>query len=156
MLTALLGCFSGAPDTGVYDPAATPPSITEITVSCTGESGKWALDVVTDAWTGGGTLWLSADGEYVEKHQVISAESALDGTSDHLELSLSLAADFQDVHEGSSTAFNCGTPGLQGLFVVYDRAGTTATDCRDFGDDPSRWTAWEIGECTQTISVEAR
>lgn len=154
VLLVLLGCVTSAPDTGVGDVPSTPPTITDITLGCAGESGKWTIDVVTDAWSGGGSLYLSRDGAYVEEHPIYSVESAVDGTMDHLKATLALAADVQDVHEGSSTAFNCGTPDLEGLFVLRDRAGSQITDCRDFGPDPSSWTTWGIGECTETVAVE--
>lgn len=96
---------------------------------------------------------MSADGTYVEQHEVRSVEAEGDGSADRLELKLSFLADFQDVSPGSSTAFNCGTPALQGLVVVYARDGETLADCRVFGDAPSNWSVWSIGDCADDIQV---
>ena len=107
----------------------------------------------TERWTGGGTMWMSIDGTYVEAHEVLSVEAEGDGSADRLELKLSFVADFQDASPGSSTAFNCGTPGLQGLVVIYGRDGESVADCRVFGDSPTAWETWAIGACSDAVDV---
>lgn len=155
MLLLLLACPGLQSDTGVLDPEARDPLFTELSIVCDGAAGTWTITADADAWTGGGTLTLSADGDYVEAHPVNSTDAALDGTSDHLAGSLSVAADFRDVNEGSSTWFNCGTPQLQGLFVLYSRDAVQQTDCRRFGDDAGAWLGWGLGECGVEMEVES-
>lgn len=155
ILLALSACPSPAPDTGVLDPEATDASITSLTVMCEGGSGVWTIDANTDAWSGGGQLTLSANGTYVEAHPIPSVDAALDGSSDHLHTELAVVADFRDVSVGGSTWFNCGTPGLQGLFIVYSRDGERVTDCRRFGVDAALWAEWNLDSCPSEIEVES-
>ncbi len=153
MLT-LSACPSPAPDTGVRDPEATDASITSLSIACDGGTGVWTIDAETDAWSGGGRLTLSADGAYVEVHPIRSVDAALDGSSDHLHAELSVVGDFRDVSVGGSTWFNCGTPDLQGLFIVNSRDGERVTDCRRFGVDTARWATWDLGSCPSEIELE--
>lgn len=153
VLFGMSACWSNTGESGLTDPSAAPPVIATAAITCASESGKWGLDLTTTNWTGGGNLWMSADGVYVEEHEIRSVEAAGDGTADRLELNLSFLADFQDVSPGSSTAFNCGTPSLQGLVFVYERGGKTTADCRVFGDAPANWATWSFGECADPIEV---
>lgn len=155
MLLWLLACPAPFQDSAVLDPAAVNPTITSAAVSCEAAAARWALVVETDAWTGGGSLWLSDDGTYVEQHDFGSYEAAIDGSADRLKLTLAVAESFQEVRAGSSTWFNCGHPALQGLLVVRSRDGAAVTDCRSFGDAPSSWSAWAIGDCADTVEVSA-
>ena len=150
---SLPGCAQPEVDSGFPEPADTSPRITEATVSCDGDAGKWAFDVHTDAWTGGGTLWMSTDGVYVEKSSLGSVAAAEDGSADELKLSLTVVSDFGEVSAGSSTVFNCGTSGVEGLFVVKTRTGDAWSDCRVFGDDAGVWTDWSIATCTTAVDV---
>ncbi len=153
-LAVLVACPAPLVDTSASDPQARDALFTTVRVSCDGDAGKWALDMKADGWTGGGALFLSADGVYVEEHGFGSYEAAVDGSSDHLKLSLGVAAEFQDVHEGSSTWFNCGTPSLQGLLVLRNRDASALTDCRVFGAAPLLWSEWGIGDCAELVTVE--
>ncbi len=153
MLLLLLGCPAPEADTGVPSPGSTPPRFTEVEVVCDGNDATWRISMFTDAWTGGGELWLSADGDYVEAHPFVSREAALDGSSDHLELNLGVVSDFRDVAAGSRTAFNCGTPELAGLLVVYATDAETVADCRVFGSELDRWDAWGFPTCGDEVAV---
>lgn len=155
MLLLLLACPGIEPDSGVVDPPAQEPVFTELSLVCDGTAGSWTITADTDAWSGGAKFTMSTDGRYVEAHPVNSSDAALDGTSDHLSGSLSVVSDFRDVNEGSSTWFNCGTPALQGLIVLYSRDAVQETDCRRFGADPEAWAGWGLGECAGTIEVES-
>ncbi|MSQ01911.1 MAG: hypothetical protein EXR71_08465 [Myxococcales bacterium] len=150
----LLACPEPLSDTAPVEPVARDPQFTSVRVSCDGDAAKWVLDMKADAWTGGGALLLSTDGRYVEEHGFGSYEAAVDGSADHLKLSLAVAGEFQDVHEGSSTWFNCGTPSLQGLLVLRNRDATAPTDCRVFGERPAWWSEWGIGDCAEPVTVE--
>ena len=98
---------------------------------------------MTDAWTGGGRLWWSADGDYRERHTVPSVSAARDGTDDRLVLELGIVPDWRDASPGSSTWFNCATPGLAAVLQVLARDGRTVADCIALGDEPTRWTDWD-------------
>jgi hypothetical protein len=101
---------------------------------------EWQLDATATSWTGGGELWWSIDGAYVEDHVVRSREAAPDGSRDELRAVLAVESDWRDVTFGTSTAFACtDTPALR--FVVYAANSDTAavvTDCV-FDGDPSVW-----------------
>ncbi|MFZ5477789.1 MAG: hypothetical protein ACOZNI_13520 [Myxococcota bacterium] len=119
------------------------PALVEASVACDDVEARWTVRAVTDAWTGNGDVWLSKDGVYVETHPLTSSEAEWDGSRDTLELTLSVKADWRDVSEGSSTAFNCDEPGLAGVLRVFTRTGAEVADCRAFGEDPSRWATWD-------------
>jgi hypothetical protein len=152
-LLLLLACPAVAPDSGVAAIDDDDPRLSEVLVICDASVPAWRVDLHADAWTAGGALWLGVDGAYIEKHPIPSTEAALDGEDDHLELTLGIVSDFRDAALGSKTAFNCGTPGLQGLLGVYSRDGERMTDCRVFGDDPARWEDWEIASCADAVTV---
>jgi hypothetical protein len=151
----LLGCAPATGDVGV-DPSEDPPEIDSASVKCDADDARWVFGVNTRRWTGGGTLWMSTDGSYVEGHEILSVEAESDGSTDRLELKLSLAADFRDVEPGTSTAFNCGTPRLHGLIVVYARDGETMADCRAFGEAAADWPTWGYAPCDQTVPIEEK
>lgn len=119
------------------------PSITTATVACDPERPRWTFTVDTTAWTGNGEVLLSADGAYIERHDLDSTSAAADGTSDHLELKLDVVSDWRDVSEGANTVFNCGEPVLVGVIQVFTRDGDDVADCRGFGTTPSLWADWE-------------
>lgn len=150
----LLGCPAPLADSGVASPASVLPAFTEVSVVCDASVPAWAFDLHTDAWTGGGELWMSVDGVYVEAHPFTSAEAALDGSFDHLRFTLAITSDFRDVAAGSRTSFNCGTPALQGLLVVYARDGDTVADCRVYGGDASVWPRWGFPSCADEAEVK--
>jgi hypothetical protein len=125
------------------DRSDTPvPAIVSASVECDGDAAEWSIAVETDAWTGNGEVWLSADGVYVETHGLDSVEAAGDGTSDRLELELDVEPDWRDVSLGSSTAFNCDEPGVAGVILVFTRTGDETADCVAFGEAPERWATW--------------
>lgn len=155
MLWLLLACPAPFDDSGVADPEVVDPAFTTVSLGCEAAAARWTGVFETDAWTGGGALWLSVDGVYIEQHDFGSYEAATDGTADRLKLTLAIVSDFQDAHGGSSTWFNCGTPGLQGYLAVRSRDGGRLTDCRVFGEAPESWSTWGVGACTTGFTVEA-
>ena len=152
----LAGCPVPHEDTGGNDVPVVEPSLVGAKVECAAEAATWSVVLEADAWTGGGSLWMSTDGVYVEQHDFGSYEAAVDGTGDELRLSLAVADERSAVHAGSSTWFNCGVAELQGLLVIRSRDGSTVSDCRAFGGAPERWEAWGVGACTESIEVQAR
>ena len=151
----LLACSLAHDDSGEIEVPDDPPVIATASVECDPDDAKWRVDLTTEHWTGGGRLWFSTDGDYVEDHRIDSVEAEGDGSADRLELDLSIVADWTDASGGSSTVFNCGVPELTGFLAVYDRDGTTVADCRVLGDAPERWADWKVGTCTDTVTVKA-
>lgn len=129
-----------------------PPAITAFELLCDLESEEWELTVEADAWTGGGDLYLTVDGIYVEAHGVDSDSAAADGSADELELELDMVGDWREVNEGSSTVFTCGAE-ADALFVLYDLEGEP-TDCRAAGPDADRWGDIDGAvACTETEDI---
>ncbi len=149
------GCSLAHDDTATVVEDAEPPVMTNTTVACDVDDAEWQVDVVTENWTGGGRLWLSTDGDYIEDHGLDSVEAEGDGSADRLELDLDIVADWTEASGGSSTVFNCGTARLAGFLVVFARDGDTVADCRGFGEEPSRWAEWGVGECASTVEISA-
>lgn len=135
-------------DTG---PGPAEPLITGASVSCDAEAASWSFEVDADAWTGGGDLWLSIDGAYVETHELMSTGAAGDGSADHLERELDVVPDFRDVVADSTTLFNCETPGLLGVLRIFRRDGESVSDCRVYGE-PDAWNALGLDPtCTTAL-----
>lgn len=145
-----MGCSPGD-DAQLPGPSTEPPAITSAAVTCTPEHARWRFQVTTDAWTGNGQVLLSADGIYVERHPIFSQSAAPDGTSDTLDLTLSVQPDWRDVNPGSSTVFNCREPDLAGILRVFTRDGAAEADCRAFGIAPERWVDWTPGTSCAVI-----
>ena len=143
---AWLGWLACAPAPAGADLVLTVPSrapaIRALDVACDPDAARWSVSVATDAWTGGGRLWLSADGAYRERHPVASLAAARDGSVDELRLNLDIAAEWTEASAGARTAFACGTPRLAAVVQVLARDGSLA-DCAAFGDDPARWSRWD-------------
>ena len=59
------------------------------------------------------------------------------------------------VVDSNRTAFNCGTPELAGLLIVYGTDAETVGDCRAFGELPERWADWGFSACPDEVSVRA-
>lgn len=129
----LIACLApGAGSEDVLDPDLETPVITSFSWGCDVEDNAWSLQVVASAWTGGGDLWLTTDGLYVEKHRVRSRQVAPDGTRDELGVDLSIAADWRDVSLGSSTVFRCAD--VPSLRFVLDAPSGAVVDCRNEGN----------------------
>lgn len=150
---ALVACLPARVPVVDTGPGPEAPTVTAAEVTCNATDEEWTFSVDASAWTGGGDLWMSTDGVYVETDELTSTAAAADGTSDHLELDLDIVPDWRQVSKGSSTFFNCGTPGLEGVFVVYERDGSTVAGCRRFGDTDS-WASWGIGyACADSVEI---
>jgi hypothetical protein len=117
--------------------------LTSASVECREAEQFWRFEATADAWTGNGSVRLSADGAYIERHTMYSREAAYDGSSDALRLDLGIVADFRDVVLGTTTAFNCHSAGVSGILEILERDGRTTADCRVFGEAPDRWSEWE-------------
>lgn len=138
-----------------HDPlSTTSPTITSTTVECDVDTAEWTITVGTDAWTGNGTLYLSADGAYIEQHTLPSTSAPADGSADTLERNLSIVATWRDAVANSSTAFGCATPDLAGIANVTSRDGSAVTDCVAFGVEPERWWRWNPDVACETVLSE--
>jgi len=139
----LLACASPAALSAQDNLVLHAPQFTDVSVSCDADAAKWHFTADTDAWTGNGQVILSADGNYVEAHGLRSKAADAQGAWDQLSLDLSIMADWRNASPGSSTAFNCLTPGLSGILRVFEVDGSTEADCRAFGE--TSWSRWNTG-----------
>ncbi len=151
----LLGACYQWPDVEHDALPGTNPTITSASVTCDERAATWLFEVGTDAWTGNGIVYLSADGAYIETHSLLSTTSAADGSSDTLERSLVIVASWRDVTTNASTAFGCATPALAGVLEVYERTGDARTDCVAFGVDPTRWATWTPDAACEEMLTQA-
>lgn len=151
MLLALLACAAPPIDTGRTPIEYVSPAITVASAACDPNDPGWTFEVATDAWTGNGQVYLSADGAYVERHPMYTVGAAYDGTSDALRLVLGIAVDFRDVVAGSTTVFNCNAEALTGVLQVFERDGRTVADCRAFGEAPERWKEWSASVACDSV-----
>ena len=131
------------------------PAVVALAVACDPDAARWRLAAETDAWTGGGALFVT-DGERVERHTVSSSEAAGDGAWDCLDLNLAQAADPDDAASGGATRWLCrDTPDLSFLFVVSNTDGTEFTDCVAWGASPSDWADLpEVPACDAVSSID--
>lgn len=143
----LLGCRippGGPAPLGPVTPTA--PEIVELSWTC--ENGRFSLDLTTDQWTGGGELWLTADGRYAERHPVPSIAAAPDGSVDELRLRLTAVADWRAARPGQSTAFDCIDAIHAGL-VLRDWYGAVAR-CEDLETAGWRSIVGVPAECAES------
>jgi hypothetical protein len=123
------------------DPILTTPSLEAFDIACDVDLGAWTGTATATSWTGGGALWWTVDGDYVEAHSVRSQVAEADGSGDQLGISLTVVGDWREAASGSATAFHCDEdPSLR--FVVYDTLGEIA-DCVDGGPSPDLLDALE-------------
>jgi hypothetical protein len=152
----LIACAADTPVVDSADVGSAVPALTSVTVACDDVSAEWTFAATADAWTGNGDVRLSADGAYVEAHYLPSVSAASDGSSDTLELALSIVADWRDVVSGARTAFNCDVPDLAGVLRIRTRDGSDIADCRAFGSAPERWSEWDPAvACGQVLEGAA-
>lgn len=136
----LLGCLPGPMPPDVPGPLELrPASITSLERDCDLELERWRFDVLADGWSGGGRLWMTVAGDYVEQHVVNSRRAAADGSSDELRLELPIVGDWREAVPDSSTAMHCSDD-PNGLFALYDLDAETVLACRSWGPDPGIWT----------------
>ena len=120
------------------------PVVEGLSLTCDQDAARWILQSEVDAWSGGGELLITADGEVVERHTVRATESAGDGTWDCLALSLGQAADPADAAPGASSRWLCREEAeLSFLFVVADTDNAAWTDCVAWGARPGVWATVE-------------
>lgn len=136
-----VGCGPAVPTPPGPPPAPRTPRIVEASLRCDAPSALWTLEVVADAWTGGGVSAWTVDGRYVEVHPVRSVAAAEDGGSDELQLLLPVVADWREAGPGSGTDFSCASdPDV--LFVLRDARGEPA-GCVQWGPHPDVWETVE-------------
>jgi hypothetical protein len=96
----------------------------------------WTVEVRTDTWTDGGTLWMALDLTRVESFRVRSVGAEPEGGPDTLRTTLSIVADPVDAEDGSTTSFLC-TAGVEAAIAfriaIYQPGSGAVSDCRDFG-----------------------
>lgn len=130
------GCLprGHATDDGAFAVDLPPPSITDITMKCDLEAGRWRVEVATDAWAGGGALLWTVDGLYFEKHDRFgSIAAAGDGTSDKLRNDIAIVTDFRPAGNGISL-FTCNA--APSAFVWVNDLKGARSDCRNLGAHP--------------------
>lgn len=113
-------------------PVVGVPAITDVSLTCDLDAGRWRIQVETDAWTGGGSLLWTVDGDYLENHDNLrSIRAGAQGLEDTLRLDIDIVTDWRLVGGGGSTVFTCrDTP--TALVWVRDLEGEV-TDCRWLG-----------------------
>ncbi len=112
-----------------------PPAITAATLACDADAGKWTLDMTLAGWSGGATSAWTADGTYVELHDLSRVAWQADGSGETLKLTLTIADDWREVEPGKRTVFTC-TEDPSGVVEVRDPSGAVV-DCRGWGPDPA-------------------
>ena len=124
------------------------PNIDVLSFDCDPSTARWSFEATTDAWTANGNLWLYID-PVLEKHPIYSVSAAADGSSDLLELKLSVVADWRDASPGSSTQFQCSDFDALGLrLYVYHPETAEAADCVTAGADVD-WESSTAPSCNQ-------
>ena len=154
-LLLLAGCGSlptaKSGDTSALD-TPTAPVIQTLTWSCDAQSATWKFEVDTAGWTGGGALWMARDSDRVERNALSSVTEAADGSTDKLELQLTVVNDWRYAVSGTSTGWRCSdADALDFLAVVYSTDGSTVTDCRKWGADTSLWDTVSVPSCDVTL-----
>ena len=129
------------------------PVIESVSFGCDAEEAEWNFGVKTTHWTGGGHVWMVKTSEITEKHRIASRKAAADGSSDELELKLSIEPDWRDAKADRSSRWLCSdTPDLTVLLTVFGPSGQVVRDCRTWGADPSIWSTIEDAfDCTERI-----
>jgi hypothetical protein len=129
----LAGCVRNGrlAETGA-DPVLRTPAIASFTVRCDADDADWRIDATADGITAGATSVWSADGLYVEVHEVPVSSSREDGTEDVLVLELAIEADWREAKPDKSTAFTCLSGVAVGL-ALRAPDGSVA-DCSFHGD----------------------
>ena len=136
----LSGCLQAPPgstgtDSDFYDG---PTQIEALSVSCSAADDLWTVQVDTAGWTAGGIFAWTADGLYIEEHDLYSDEADFYGAWDLLLAELAVSADPQAASRNSSTALLCDPPtreGLRGWLSIYDPETEEPVDCRIWGED---------------------
>ncbi|MBN2799342.1 MAG: hypothetical protein JXX28_09370 [Deltaproteobacteria bacterium] len=124
---SLSGCAELAPGPLVGEDVVTdPPALRCVQVRCDPGRERWSIEVSASAWTGGGALLWTVDGQWIEEHPLRSVAAAADGSSDLLALELDQVGDWRAFQTGATTAMSCDD--AVGWWVyLYDRDGQIAT-----------------------------
>ena len=122
------------------------PRLTEATLECDVDAGRWTLRATTSAWVGGATSDWTVNGTYVEHHDLDGIRFEADGSGEELRARLDIVRDFRKQNRGR-TAFTCASE-VDVLVTSTDYDGTV-TDCLAIGPQPERWA------CPATEATEA-
>jgi hypothetical protein len=116
----IAGCLPpGSLDDDVSSPTLAPPTITDVSLSCDLEADRWQLEVVTDAWSGGGGVVWTEDGVYIETHENLrSVKAAGSGHRDTLRADIDIVEDFRPAGSNGNTAFSCRVEPTAYVFVL--------------------------------------
>ena len=145
-LLVLIGCIEpGGGEVGepLYSGV---PHITDLSWSCSVDEETWSFEVLTDAWTANGNVYLAQTAAYLERHPLSSIEAAADGTSDRLVAEVDIVADWRDAAPGSGSAFACNDTTeatLDFRVVVYVPGTSDEGDCRTWGPDTTVFDTFE-------------
>lgn len=163
MALLLCGACGGEAEdaVAVADPRSGDAAITAVSWDCDPDLAQWSFVVDTEHWTAGGVVWITGDTDRAERHGLPSVAAAEDGSTDHLELKLSVVSDWRYAVLGSSTGWRClDEPELSFVVVIYAEDDSGETDCRSWGANPEIWaeipggpvcgTALEVVEDTGT------
>ncbi|MBN1335179.1 MAG: hypothetical protein JXB39_04405 [Deltaproteobacteria bacterium] len=115
-----------------------PPSITDVRWSCSLDEASWTIEVTTDAWSDGGTLWMARDLDRVERFTLRSTGADPQGGPDRLRTTLSVVADPRDAEDGNTTSFACTATveaSIAFRAVVLQPGTGAVSDCCDFGSE---------------------
>jgi len=124
----LLACVRPNGDTPGSGEWVAPPRIVEVMASCDVARQQWTFDTATDAWAGGGQVYLAIEATWVEAHSARSIAAAEDGSSDLLRAVTSLVEDYRDARDGGGTRFECNDVPPAMVFSVFAQDGGVA-DC---------------------------
>ncbi|MDI7269006.1 MAG: hypothetical protein QME96_13540 [Myxococcota bacterium] len=132
------------------------PAIEALSWACDPGAARWTFEARTDAWTGGGKLWVARTVDDIEKHRVYSDSAAGDGSWDCLVLDLDVVADWRDAEGGTSIRWHCSDAlELSFTLQVDDPRGATTTDCRTWGADPALWAeSDDVPDCEKVEEFE--
>lgn len=111
-------------------PSFSDPEITDFVVECEPEEDRWTFTLTTNAWTGNALLWLRDQQGAQEEHPLISQGAPRDGSSDNLEIELTIVGDWRDAERGKSTRWPCEKQEeLSMIAEIYHPKTYSSTDC---------------------------
>ena len=148
--TACVAVTDDSPSPDKDTLSAGEPEIAAIEWSCDTEDASWLYAVETVNWAESATVAIAIDATYVELHDLRSKSAAEDGTSDALDVELSIVADWRDADSGSSTAFTCNNANLEALtgrLFVYRLPDGELADCRNFGAETDALDGFDLDAC---------
>ena len=147
MIALIIACLPTLE--GTYTPPSfSDPKITDFAIECVPEEDLWTFTLSTDAWTGNALLWLRDEQGAQEEHPLVSQGAPRDGSSDTLEIELTIVGDWRDAKRGKSTRWLCEEQAELSMIVeVYHPKTHSPTDCLTTGP---QWPEESLpAECDQ-------